>query len=586
MNRSGWFVLVVLLLLFDAIGIILALIYPSQVSFPGFVAVYTILILGLPILLVALHRAQTLAAGSSRQLEAIQRLTVALSGSRDPEESLVCALDTVLELTHTAAIRLWLANPETRTLKFRLHRGLFPEIFSQAPQVGFDDLPSGRAAAAKQSVLLTGLLELPALRAKGFVEFLSVPLCAHAGVVGVLDVAARHRGELDAAALQLLSSSSHSIALAVLNAERVSDAERRATEFRRLWQAGMEVSAAPDYMQTLRAVVDRARELIQGEASALCIWDEQKQWWTVQGASGASDAFDLSVKRVVTPTRTLECPIIRFKYHQSHLDVPVLHGDRVVGCLCIATQTGREFSAREHDLLVDMANQAGIAIDRARREERVGERAVVTERERLAREMHDTLAQLLGFVSFKTQAAREFLAQGRTDHAIGQLDQLMTISQELYADTRELILGLNSKSGPDRELVPALDDYIRRFSQLSGITTTFEPDGIEGARLAPLTEVQLIRVVQEALSNVRKHAQAGHAQVRFERADEFARVTVEDDGQGFDLAQVARGQWPRFGMQSMRERVESVGGTMSVRSVQGQGTKVTVQIPIVYRGAE
>jgi signal transduction histidine kinase len=586
MTRSGWSALVLPLLLFGAIGTIFALIYTGHFTPPGLAAVFAVLIMALGAFFVALRRAQTRASESSRQLEAIRLLTIALSDSRDAEDSLLRALDMVLELTHTAAIRLWMANPETRTLKFRLHRGLFPEIFSEPPQVGFDDVPSGRAASSRQEVFLAGLEELPALRAKGFVEFLSVPLCAHDEVVGVLDIAARHRGELDAKALRLLSRSSHSVALAVLNAERVSEAERRATEYRRLWQAGMNVSAAPDYMQTLRAVVDHARELIQGEASAVCIWDEQKQWWTVQSASGASDAFDLSVKRVVTPTQSVECPIIRFKYHQSHLDVPVVHEGRVVGCLCIATQTGREFSPREHDLLADMANQAGIAIERARREEGVGERAVATERERLAREMHDTLAQLLGFVSFKTQAAREFLAQGRTDRAVGQLDQLMTISEELYADTRELILGLSSETGPGRELMPALDDYVRRFSQFSGITTTFERDGIEGVRLAPLTEVQLIRVVQEALSNVRKHAQAAHAVVRFERVDEFARITVEDDGQGFDLARVAHTQWPRFGMQSMRERVESVGGTISVRSVHGQGTKVTVQIPIVYRVAE
>jgi signal transduction histidine kinase len=104
--------------------------------------------------------------------------------------------------------------------------------------------------------------------------------------------------------------------------------------------------------------------------------------------------------------------------------------------------------------------------------------------------------------------------------------------------------------------------------------------------LAPLVEVQLIRVVQEALSNVRKHARAARAGVRLERVGEFARLTIEDDGQGFDPTHVARGQWPRFGLQSMRERVESVGGSFTIESTPGQGTKVTVQIPIVYRGEE
>jgi signal transduction histidine kinase len=585
MTRSGWLGFAVPLLLVGAIGITLAYIYRAPVPLPVFVAAYAVLILAVAILMVMLRRTQARVSECTRRLEAIQRLTAALNESGDLEEGIVRVLDTVLELTHAAAVRLWLANPGTRTLTFRLHRGLFPEIFDE-PQARFDDVPSGRAASSKQVVRLADLQELPALIAKGFVEFASVPVCANDHLVGVLDIAARHRGELDGAVLQMLTSSGPSIALAILNAERLSVAERQAAEARRLWQAGMDVASAADYVQTLCAITDQARELIRGEASGLCLWDDQNQSWMLQSGSGVRDAYDAGVKRIFTSAQTAECPIICPQYCRSHLDVPVQREGRLVGCLCVATKTDREFSAHERELLVDMANQAGIAIERTRREGQVGERAVVAERERLAREMHDTLAQLLGFVSFKTQATREFLAQGRLDRAQQQLDQLMTISKDLYADTRELILGLNSETGPDRALVPALADYVRHFDQLSGITTTLEPDGIEGVRLAPLVEVQLIRVVQEALSNVRKHAQAAHAKVRFERVGESARVSIEDDGQGFDLTQVVRGQRPRFGMQSMRERVESVGGTMSVRTAHGEGTKITVQIPIVQRGAE
>lgn len=586
MTRAGWLPLAVLLLLVGAVGVILLLNLPTKVLIPQFLALYGVVILALVVLSLALHRARDRASDSADDLAAIQGLSGALSGSHNPGDMLAQVLDTVLELTHAAAVRLWLANSETQTLVFRLYRGPYPEILNQPSIAAFGDVPAGRAAATNQTLLLSDPREIPELHDKGFVEFACVPVSAGGRLVAVLDIAARHNGELAPSVLRRLETVGPSLGLAIVNAERIAAAERHADGVRRLWQAGMEIVNASSYERTLRAVADRARELVRGEAAAVCLWDEQKQWWAVHGTSGPGDAFDANVRRMAVAGVNAGCPTIRSKYRRSQLDVPVESSGRVVGCLCVAAEGEREFSMQENELLVDLADQAAIAIDGARRADQVGERAVVAERERLAREMHDTLAQLLGFVSFKAQATRELLVQGQSDRALGELDHLMTISQDLYADTRELILGLNSETGPEHALVPALDDYVRRFGQLSGITSTLEPDGVEGVQFAPLVEVQLIRIVQEALSNVRKHAHAMHAKVRLERKNEFARITIEDDGQGFDPKQRAPGQWPRFGMQSMRERVESVGGTLAVRSARGEGTQITVQVPIVYRGAD
>jgi GAF domain-containing protein len=197
----------------------------------------------------------------------------------------------------------------------------------------------------------------------------------------------------------------------------VSDhAAQRELDLKRLWQAGLEVAAAPDYARTLRAVVDRARELIGAEASALCLWDERKQYWVLQGTGGTPDAFEVSTKPFPTRTGDVECPVVRFKYRRAHLDVPLTHDGQVLGCLCIANREAREYSPAERELMSGIAKQAALAIENARRVENAGSHAVNTERERLAREMHDTLAQLLGFVNFKAQAAREYLAQDKTTH--------------------------------------------------------------------------------------------------------------------------------------------------------------------------
>ena len=362
-------------------------------------------------------------------------------------------------------------------------------------------------------------------------------------------------------------------------------AETRESDLRRLWQAGLDVADAPEYAQVLRTIVDRARELIGGEASALCVWDDQKHWWVVQGTSGASDAFEVGVKRIEPRAgeKPVDCPVIRFKYREAHLDVPVMHENKIVGCLCIANQHPRDFSTRERELLAGIAAQAARAIETSRRLDTAGSRATVAERERLAREMHDTLAQLLGFVNIKTLAVREFLAQAQYDQAKIQLDQLAKLCQDLYSDTRELILGLRSETGPERGLVSALTEYTAHFSEFSGIATTLEMDGFHEIKLSPSVEVQLLRVVQEALSNVRKHADAHSARVRFERWGDTVLVEIADDGRGFDPAHIAPNELPRFGLVSMRERAQSIGGTFVIVSEPGRGTRIKIEFPFVHR---
>lgn len=525
-------------------------------------------------------------APRSRDLNAIDRFCESLSGASDLNDLLTRALDAILEQTHAAAARVWLVDAKRRKLEFRLHRGLFPEVFATSIPLDFGASAAGRAAESGKPVLLTNLDSLDGLRDKGFVELMSIPLRASDATTAVLDIAARHRGELDAHTLNWIESMGRVLALAIEKVELVARAETREIDLRRLWKAGLEVGDAQEYAQVLRTIVDRARELVGGEASALCLWDEQKRWWVVQGTSGVSDAFQVDVKKVEAREnfKPIECPVIRFKYRQSHIDVPVLHDGQLVGCLCIANQQVREFSSHERDLLTSIAAQAAHAIDSARRLESAGTRATTIERERLAREMHDTLAQLLGFVNTKTLAARDLLSHGKTDQAQTQLDQLARLAQELYADTRELILGLHSETGPERGLIPALTEYTKQFSEFSGIKTTLEMDGVEDLQLAPTIEVQLIRVVQEALSNVRKHARAQSADVRFRHDGGAARVEIKDDGIGFDPCNIARGEYPRFGLTSMRERVEAIGGTFTIESATGRGTRVQIEFPLVYRG--
>ncbi|MBI3913395.1 MAG: GAF domain-containing sensor histidine kinase [Chloroflexi bacterium] len=351
-----------------------------------------------------------------------------------------------------------------------------------------------------------------------------------------------------------------------------------------LWQAGLAIAAAENHGEVLRAVANQSRQMLNSDAAAVCLLDEESCAWQVQGISGAREAFDVNASPFGRGGKADRCPVVRSAYRDSQLAMPILRAQRVAGCLCVADQTPRDYSAPERAHLRGIADQAALALDHARRIEREATRAATQERERLAREMHDTLAQVLGLVSIKSQAAREFLAQGDAAQVDRQLEQLATLAQKMYADTRESILGLRTDVTPEHGLVTALESYIEWFSELSGVPTTLDAREMNHAQFPLSVQAQLVRVVQEALSNVRRHARARSASVVLARAGEFAQITIEDDGVGFDPNHLLARPLPHVGLCSMRERVESVGGKFWVDSASGQGTRVQIEIPIVYRG--
>ena len=191
--------------------------------------------------------------------------------------------------------------------------------------------------------------------------------------------------------------------------------------------------------------------------------------------------------------------------------------------------------------------------------------------------MHDGLGQVLGYVSTKAQAVKELLKSGQSDAAIQHMEQLEAAAQETHDDVREAILALGS-NGRKRPLLDSLRDYVDRFAELSGLPAAL---GVEGPphQFNPAVEVQLLRIVQEALANARKHADADGVKVLISFRDEDCRITVEDDGRGFDPSRVSRGPWPHFGLQSMQERAAAIGAEFTLDTAAGRGTRVIVDLP-------
>jgi signal transduction histidine kinase len=230
-------------------------------------------------------------------------------------------------------------------------------------------------------------------------------------------------------------------------------------------------------------------------------------------------------------------------------------------------------AARFNAMAEDLARSARSE----RRRRKLREQAATEERDRIARELHDGLAQILGYVNTKAQAVRLLLARGQPEAAQGQLSQLEEAAAEVLADIRQAILGLRLSARPDLDLAAKLRSFVDQFRRQSGLPVHLDlPDDTRRLHLAPATEIELLRIVQEALANIRKHADARSAWLSLEASRAGLRLTIADDGSGFDPLQPTADD--HFGLLSMRERAEAIGAEFEIDSGPGRGTRVTVHL--------
>ena len=207
--------------------------------------------------------------------------------------------------------------------------------------------------------------------------------------------------------------------------------------------------------------------------------------------------------------------------------------------------------------------------------------AIVQERERTAREMHDGMAQLMGYINTQTIAVRTLLTKGQLSEAREELTKMEEIARNLYADVREAILGLRVVPKRKGGLIPSLREYAERYAEMSGIKVGINVStGTHFPKLNPSAEIQLIRIVQEALTNVRKHAKATSVVINFEGNGDKLCVTIADNGRGFDMNNLSPGGQPHFGLQVMNERAKAISGSFSIEASPGKGCQVSVLFPL------
>jgi nitrate/nitrite-specific signal transduction histidine kinase len=368
--------------------------------------------------------------------------------------------------------------------------------------------------------------------------------------------------------------------------------EQKVRETQTLYRIGTEILGLHQLDRILQSVVEKARELLRSEAAALCMLTQEQDELVAVATSGPADAFRPSrspadhrpaARTPLGPAgleaHVRQCAIFQPEFLQAHLAAPLTGADKVIGMLCIGGRSPRTFVPAETELLKGLATQAALAIENARLTENVRSLATLEERERLAREMHDGLAQALALIRMRLHSLDEMLAGGDPAGGRAIVAELRDVSAGALQDVRQAIFDLRVMVSRDPGLLPTLTEYLHEFSVESGIRVEFGTDGT-GFELLPQTELQLMRVLQEALRNVRCHARATVVLVRLQRAGDAVQLIVKDDGCGFDPSRATSAGSHRFGLATMRERTEAVAGTFHLQSQPGQGTTIEVTLPL------
>jgi two-component system NarL family sensor kinase len=291
----------------------------------------------------------------------------------------------------------------------------------------------------------------------------------------------------------------------------------------------------------------------------------------LRGAANVNVVGCSRLRKLVSDSRHLRC----------HASVPLYVDDRRLGILNVASPDWRELTPDELNLLSTVGALVSLAIERTRLAERGAVLAAAEERNRIAREIHDTIAQSLAAVTMQLESADAQLDSANPERAAESIRRAMGLTRTTLEEARHSVTSLRSAPLAGGGLLGALRMLPGEIAAATGarVPVTIEHDVGAAALPVPL-ENGAYHIVREALTNAARHAGATAVEVRVEERDGRLQLEVSDDGTGFDVARVPA---DRFGLLGMRERAHLLGGELRIDSAPGRGTTLVADLPIERR---
>lgn len=534
----------------------------------------------------------------AQQHIALMLHTVQTAGSTlDPAQVLERVADAMVAAVDVPYCGIYLLDTERGVLVPRVVRGPLTEagLAGQREQhpvinslVG-EALEQQSPAVWYNAVTDSKIGQEPA-QAWNIKSVLAVPIRVSAKVLGIamLSTSSDDR-HFTPDEIELVWGIANSAALAVDNARLYEETRRRLAESQGLQRVAAALLRKVSLEEVLEIVCTEAQQLT-GAAGSAVLLVEDTDWLRVAYSSASEPAFferipiagslvGLTVRRnepfLTNAPAGESYEYLRGKRPSAFLSVPLQTNGDVIGVLEVLDKPGG-FMKDDIRIVGLFANQAAINIEHARLNQQAGRLAVLEERQRLARELHDSVVQSLYSMALYADAASLALTAGKQTVTVNHLQELRDTARSAMYDMRLLIFELHPPALEQEGLVTALRVRLASVEARAGVQAKIE---VEGERRLPIAlEQELYRIAQEALNNIMKHARAKHVTIRLQFTAGAVCLQVSDDGIGFDP--LTAPNTGGMGLQSFAARAARIGGLLTLESSLGQGTTVTVNAAV------
>jgi signal transduction histidine kinase len=520
------------------------------------------------------------------EVTGLQAASTALAEELHPERALRVLAEQALLLSGAATVSIELLRPAGHELEVQVAVGE-NAVQLAARRVAVNGSLAGTAVSTGQPQVAPSQLVLP-LRARG-------------RTLGTLTAYTSDAETIRPRQIELLATFASQAAISLDNAQLYAELTSRLEEMVGLQRLGTLLLEEHDFDRVLHSICRQLQRLTDAGGVGIALLEEDPRFLEMRTVVGPSadvllgaripteGSFAAEALRTNRPQRSDDAQNDPRGYRYSLvlgntrtiLSVPMKTRQRTVGVLSVYNKEGEGgFSDRDADLATFFANQAAAAIENARLYEQTREYAVVEERNRLARELHDSVTQSLFSVTLLSEAALNLLDRDASK-ARERLERANELAQGALAEMRALIFQLRPMTLQEEGLLSAVKKHLNAVHSRDGHVVELQVSGAARRLPAPIEDAGF-RIIQESVNNVTKHAHAERARVELDFGADCLRVSVIDTGAGFDPA--APRPTGKLGMTSMRERAEAAGGTLTVESAPGQGTRVCAEF--LLSGAE
>lgn len=425
---------------------------------------------------------------------------------------------------------------------------------------------------------------------------LVLPIKIRGETLGVLDVQSRQLDDFDQTDIQLLQSLANQAAVALENASLFKAEHRLSEHLALITEVGQHLTDILPTEDLLWEIAHLASETLGYTSLGIGLIDDERlifqagvgPYWELIGER--TKAVDIHGAGITAWVAKHGKPYLAFDVEQdpeflvdadfkgtaSELAVPIKIKDAILGVIDVQSDQKGAFDERDITVLQSLANQAAIAIENLRLYTKTHKLAVLEERQRLARELHDSVTQDLYGVTMYAEAATRMLAAGQRDVVSEHLSELKDTASAALREMRLLIFELRPAALQEVGLEAALQTRLEAVEGRAGLTTELICRG--PISLPPEYEEGLYGIAREALNNALRHSQANHIQLRLESDDRHCRLEIEDDGLGFELEDGLK--QGGFGLHGMYERAESIGAQLTISTRPEGGTLVQAEVKI------